>query len=252
MQPQQDRKRDVDAVEGQLQQQAEPALAPSEHIAQDRIVHQRERRAQHADAHIGVERRVDARLGRHEPLAGQRGQRCGERQDDAGDDGDDRRPPEHRLFFDCVTAAESLGDERGRAGAQEIEAGEDHVEDNGARCQAAQQRGIAELPDDRRVDQADQRRRQIGERHRHRDRQDRPVGDVEGDAAPGRQDFVQSLLLPMYCSCRQMDRFRGSLQPFKLRVQAKPIRWFSSRPCRFRSSATPTTMRASHPATAFR
>ena len=38
---------------------------------------------------------------------------------------------------------------------------------------------VTEMADDGGVDEADQRRRQIGERHRHGDREDRPVVDNE-------------------------------------------------------------------------
>ena len=180
LQAEQDRQHDVDAVEHQLQEQAEPALAAPEHIAEDGVVDQRERRAEQPDADIGVHRRGDARLGAHEPLAGrgeqrreQRPARCRQRR--AIGDGS----PEHRLFLGGVAAAEGLGDETGRAGAQEIEGGEDDVEDERAGGQAAEQRGVAELADHRRVDQAEQRRRQIGERHRHGDGEHRTVGDDE-------------------------------------------------------------------------
>ena len=80
---------------------------------------------------------------------------------------------------DRVAAPERLGNEACRAGAQEIEGRKDDVEDDGAGRQAAEQRGITEMADDGRVDEADQRRRQIGERHRHGDRQHRPVVDDE-------------------------------------------------------------------------
>ena len=57
--------------------------------------------------------------------------------------------------------------------------------------QAAEQCGVAELADHGGVDQADQRRRQIGERHRHGDRQHRAVVDDEGSGAG--VDAIQSM-----------------------------------------------------------
>ena len=86
---------------------------------------------------------------------------------------------QHRLLLDGVAASERLRDEAGRAGAQEVEGRKDDVENDRAGRQPAEQRGIAEMADDGRIDEADQRRRQIGERHRHRDRQDRAVVDDE-------------------------------------------------------------------------
>ena len=92
---------------------------------------------------------------------------------------DDDGAQQHRLLLDGVATPERLGDEARRAGAQEIEGRKDDVENDGAGRQAAEQRGVAEMADDRRVDQADQRRRQIGERHRHGDRQHGAVVDDE-------------------------------------------------------------------------
>ena len=102
-----------------------------------------------------------------------------ERQRDADGQPDDDGAQQHRPLFDGVAAPERLRDQAGRAGAQEVEGREDDVEDDGAGRQAAEQRGIAEMADDRRIDKADQRRRQIGERHRHGDRQHRAVVDDE-------------------------------------------------------------------------
>ena len=48
--------RDVGAVEHDLQEQPEPALAAPQHIAEHGVVDQRERRAEQADADIGVHR----------------------------------------------------------------------------------------------------------------------------------------------------------------------------------------------------
>ena len=73
-----------------------------------------------------------------------------------------QRAPEHRLHLAAVLRAERLRRQPGRAGAQEIEGGEDEVEDQRADRQPAEQRRIAEPADDRRVGQAEQRRRQEG------------------------------------------------------------------------------------------
>ncbi len=94
---------------------------------------------------------------------------------DAGDDGERQRPPEHGLLFQRVAASHRLGDEAGRAGAEEVEGGEDQVEDDGAGGEAADQRRVAVLADDRGIDNADQRRRQVGDHHRHGDAEHQPV-----------------------------------------------------------------------------
>ena len=51
-----------------------------------------------------------------------------------------------RLFLERVAAAESLRDEAGRAGAQEIEGREHDVENDRAGGQPAEQRRVAERP----------------------------------------------------------------------------------------------------------
>ena len=92
---------------------------------------------------------------------------------------DDDGAQQHRLLFDRIAAPEGLGDEAGRAGAQEIEGRKGDVEDDGAGGQPTEQRGVAEMADHGRIDEADHRRRQIGKRHRDGDRQNRPVVDDE-------------------------------------------------------------------------
>ena len=77
-----DRQRDVGAVEHDLQEKTELALAAPQHVAEHRIVGEREGRAQQTDAHIGVHRREHPRLGAHEPGAAQRDQRRQQRERD--------------------------------------------------------------------------------------------------------------------------------------------------------------------------
>jgi len=76
-----------------------------------------------------------------------------------------------------IAATEGLGHECRGAGAQEVEAGEDHVEGHRACRQSAEKGRIAELADNSGADKPDEGRRQIGQRHRHGDRQHRAVGD---------------------------------------------------------------------------
>ena len=93
---------------------------------------------------------------------------------------EDQCADEHRGDLAAVVGADGLGDEAGRAGAEEIEGREDEVEDERADRDTADQRRIAELADDGEIDHADQRRRQIGERHRHGDGEDAAMGHREG------------------------------------------------------------------------
>jgi hypothetical protein len=74
-QAEQDGERDVGAIEHDLQDKAEPSLAAPKHVAEDRIVGEREGRPEQPDADIDVHRPEHARLGSHKPAAGQRNQR---------------------------------------------------------------------------------------------------------------------------------------------------------------------------------
>ncbi len=85
------------------------------------------------------------------------------------------RPPENRLLFRRVVASKRLSNKASRSGANEIEAGEDDIEYNGASGKAAKQRGVTELANDGGIHQSEQWRRQIGERHRNGDGQDRAM-----------------------------------------------------------------------------
>lgn len=137
----------------------------------------RERRREQPDPDVDAHRLADARFGAHELLPGDGDQRRKGSEHDAGDDRDQHGAPEHRLFLQGIAAPKRLCDEPGGARAQEIERGEDDVEDQCAGRQAAKQGGIAELADDSRVDQAEHRRRQIGKRHRHGDGEHGTIGD---------------------------------------------------------------------------
>jgi hypothetical protein len=79
----------------------------------------------------------------------------------------------------AVAGAVRLGREAGRAAPQEVESGEDDVEDDRADRDAADQRGVAEPADDGGVDEPDQRRREIGERHRRGDGEHAAVRHLE-------------------------------------------------------------------------
>jgi hypothetical protein len=162
-----------------LQQQAQPALSAPQHVAENGVVDERKRRTEKADAHIGVERFVDARFGGKEPLANERKQWGKQRQQNSYACRHQAGAPEHRLFLRFVAPAEGLRYEPRRACANEIEGGEYDVEDQRARRQPSEKGCIAELSDDCGIDQAKQGRGQIGERNRDGDGKNRAVGDGE-------------------------------------------------------------------------
>ena len=76
------------------------------------------------------------------------------------DERDDQRTPENRLLLRLVAAAEGLRHQPGGGGAQEIEGGEDQVEEDRADREPGKQRRLAETADDGGIDQTEQRRRQ--------------------------------------------------------------------------------------------
>ena len=182
MEAEPDRQRDVGAVEDHLQKQTERPLATAEHVAENRVVEERQRRREHADTDIGSHGVGDTRFRIDEPCTGERDQRSEQDEHHARRQRDHRGAPEHRLFLARVIAPEGLRHQAGRARAQEVERREDHVENDRAGGEAAEQGGVAELSHDRCVNEAEHRRRQIGERHRHRDGERQAVGHLERPA----------------------------------------------------------------------
>ena len=143
---------------------------------------------------VDAHRLADTRARTHEPSTGLGKERSQRSQYDPGDDRDQHGTPEHRLLLQLVAPSEGLRDQARRSRAQKVEGGEDQVERQRAGGKAAEQRGVAELADHRRVDNAEKRRRQIGERHRHGDGQHRSVGDDEMSRGGLGRSLVQGLL----------------------------------------------------------
>ncbi len=170
----------VEAVEDGLQQQPVAGAPGADQPTEDDVIGEREGRRQHAHLPIGAGRGV------HRLAAADERQRDGDdrlAQDEhrgADDDGKQQGAIGGGADLVAVVGAERLGDQPGRARAQEVEGGEDEIEDQRADRDAANQRRIAQLADDAEIDHADQRRRQIGERHRHGDRQNAAMRDLEG------------------------------------------------------------------------
>ena len=183
IQAEKDRQDDVGAVDEALQQQADQALTASEHEAEDGIVGQPGRRRHDTDGEIDLRRLAHRRTGRHGPDSNGKDYRRQEQQDPTARKADEERTPVDGLLFGLVTTPECLRNQAGRRGAQEIEGGEDQIEQDGADGQAADQRRIAQPADNRHVHQAQQRRGQIGKRHRNGDRQDQAVRHRKGSRA---------------------------------------------------------------------
>src|SRR5690606_41432165 len=59
LEAEEDRERDVGAIEHDLQAEPQPGLAAAEHVAEDGVVGEREGRGKDADADIGRHRLVD-------------------------------------------------------------------------------------------------------------------------------------------------------------------------------------------------
>ena len=116
---------------------------------------------------------------------------------DSGDDGERQCAPEHGLLLERVAPPHRLRDEAGGSGPEEVEGGEDEIEDDGAGGKAADQGRVAELADDRRVDHADQRRRQIGDHHRNGDAEHQPVRHHEPSFDWGNVPIHR--VLPRHC-----------------------------------------------------
>ena len=100
---------------------------------------------------------------------------------------DQQRADEDGIHLGAVLRPESLRGQSGGAGAQEIEDREDDVEDDGADRDAPDQRRLAEPSDGGGVDDPDQRQREVGERHRHGEAEDRAVRHREGTDGGGRR-----------------------------------------------------------------
>ena len=95
----------------------------------------------------------------------------------ADDGGKEQGAREHGALLDRVAGAERLRRERHRAHAQEAEQPEEGVEHQRGHRDAAEEVRLAEPPDRRGADDAEQRRRQVGEHRRPGDGEDAGVGD---------------------------------------------------------------------------
>ena len=176
---------DVDAVERGLERKPEAGAAEADQPAEDDVIGEGKRRRQRADLPVVAGRRLDrvAAADQAERHAGDHV--AEEHHDDADGERKQQSAGEPGRRLAAVVGAHRLGDEAGGAGAEEIEGSEDEIEDQRTDRHAADQRRIAELADDAEIDDADDRRGQVGERHRHRDGEHATVGDFEGAAEGG-------------------------------------------------------------------
>ena len=83
--------------------------------------------------------------------------------------GDDQGADERRALLGGVAGAKGLRGEPRRPHAQKTETPEDKVENDGGGGDRAEKMRLAEPANNRRVGDAEQRRRQMGERHRQRE-----------------------------------------------------------------------------------
>src|SRR3546814_8805113 len=73
------------------------------------------------------------------------------------------RPQQAGTQLGAVAGAVGLGGEAGRAHAQKAEAPEQEAEDDAAHGHAADEAGVRQVADSRRIDRAEQRRGQVGQ-----------------------------------------------------------------------------------------
>ena len=175
-----DRQHDIDAVDDRLQQEPRHALPAPEHEAEQRIIGERHGGGEHADHEIGRGDLGHFRRRRHQEKPAGKQQRREQHQHEARTERDGERTPVDRLLLAPVAAPESLRHQSRRRGAQEIEAAEQQIEDDGGDGHAGQRIRRAKAPGHRCVRQAEQRRRQEAQRHGNGDRQHQPVRHFEG------------------------------------------------------------------------
>ena len=171
---------DVDAVQRGLEREPEAGAAEADQPAEDDVVGEREGRRQRPDLPVVAGRRLD-RVAAADQAERHGGDHVAEEDDGEADrEREDQGAGEPGGGLAPVAGADRLRDQAGGAGAEEIEGDEDDVEDQRADRHAADQRRVAELADHAEVDHADQRRREVGERHRHGDGEHAAMGDLEG------------------------------------------------------------------------
>ena len=176
---QQDAKRDVDAVQHDLQEQTVAGAAKTDEPAKHDIVGERQGRRQHAHVPIGPRRGLHRRAAADEALRDDDERHLQDDYREAEADRQDEGAIERRRDRPSVPCPQRLRHQAGGSGPQEVEGQEDDVEDQSADGNAANQRRVAEAADDAEADDADERRRQVGERHRQGDGEDASVGDGE-------------------------------------------------------------------------
>ena len=177
--------RDVGHVDRHLQQQAEIGAAASQGGAEDHVVREREGCRPDADEEIGRQR-LGHRLARAGHGKGER--RDGPLQQDqeqARRACDQEGPGKGQVDLVPVAGAGRLCGEAGGRHAERPEAPEHEVEDHGTERHRAEQMRLAEPPDHRRVDEAEERRRHMRQGHRQGESQHAAMGDVEPPGGGG-------------------------------------------------------------------
>ena len=94
--------------------------------------------------------------------------------------GDDERSRKRPIHVPSIACAGCLRGEACRRHAQGAEAPEQEIEDHRSERDRAQQMGLAEPSDDGCVDEAEQRRRDVGQGHGECQHQHAPMIDLDG------------------------------------------------------------------------
>ena len=140
-------------------------LAP-ENAPQKHHVRQRRRHGQNADAHIVPHQRFDGLTGGQQRVGNHMHGRCGDDKDDAKAQGEDQTADKVALDLPQIAPPLRLGDQPGRAHAQEAKPEIDEIEDQAAKRDAANKAGIIKPPHHRGVGRADKREGHIGDNDR--------------------------------------------------------------------------------------
>ena len=165
----------VAEVEQQLRGQRVAGAAQADEQPHQHVVGEYGRRTPHADRHVLVHQREHFALGPEQSGSEQQHQ-VARGEDRKPEHETDRRASEQQCAQPrSIARAERLRGESGGPHAQEAESPEQQVEHHGAQRDRAGRFGPRQSTDDRGIDDAHQRHRQVRENHRQRDPQHRCV-----------------------------------------------------------------------------
>ena len=144
-------------IQEDLEHHRKTRLLHTDKPAQHGIVREGKGRTPHADRKIGLRFLFHCVAALHK-LEGNPVERELQREKpNARDTGNDKGTPERRANFNRIIRPESLRSEAGRSHAQEPKCPEEKGENKRAHSDGADERGIAQLPDHRRIHDPEQR-----------------------------------------------------------------------------------------------